>query len=388
MLLVLGFLLIFESNALTYVRRYIILHQITPNIQVVRPSSTTKYSSKFQVAFFAIFIVGVDYLRVMLGPLPSWFCKVHLILKGSIFIILPLILTAITVLKFMFICVWKKMRVINDDLIAHAVIFCVAMLSFGLYLSKFLGPGKPVLNLTICTGVYYPSFDLMGQRFTPELPIMALAFLINLLLMILIYLKRRQNEVVDQQYEHNAHHPHMPNSLESLIWNMVIIWVCLIGAFVFEMNNRTPIEELDEFPNNLLPFYLQFIAQIQPTVFLSIHILSKHRQVLWKALMPRNSFRSDLERQSMNSIKAEDRSTALMNIFSLSGGPVLFGDLRIQSHEDDLTRHLGLEPKIIIDEEPTIDPDTKRFANKGKKSRKGRGAKNSAKMNQSMDSEG
>ena len=222
------------------------------------------------------------------------------------FIILPIILTVITILKFMFICIWKKMRVINDDFIARTVILCVSMLSFGLYLSKFLGPGKPVLNLIICTGVYYPSFELMGEPFTPELPIIALAFLTNLLLMILINLKRRQNEMVDQQYEHNAQPHILPNSLESLIWNLVIILVCLIGAFVIEMNNRTPISELDEFPNNLLPFYVQFVAQIQPAVFLSIHILSKHRQVLWKALMPRNTTK---ERQSMN-------------IFSLSSGPL------------------------------------------------------------------
>ena len=55
-------------------------------------------------------------------------------------------------------------------------------------------------------------------------------------------------------------------------------------------------------------------------------------------------------------------------------------DLKIQSYEDDL------EPQVIIDEEPAIDPETGRFVNKGKQSKKGKGAKNSVKTDQSMDS--
>ena len=176
------------------------------------------------------------------------------------------------------------MRVIDDDLIARIVILCVVVISFALYLVKFLGPGKPVLNLIICSGMYYPSYDLMGKRFSPELPIIALAFLVNVSLMIPIYLKRRQNEEVDQQYE-QSNDQKIPNSLESLIWNLVIISVCLIGILVIEKNNQTSIDELDDFPNNLFPFYIQFMAQIQPAVFLSIHILLKYRRFMWKALV-------------------------------------------------------------------------------------------------------
>ena len=59
---------------------------------------------------------------------------------------LPMVLTAITMLKFFFICIWKNMKVMNDDLIARIVILATTFLSFALYLVKFLGPGKPVLN--------------------------------------------------------------------------------------------------------------------------------------------------------------------------------------------------------------------------------------------------
>ena len=39
------------------------------------------------------------------------------------------------------------MKFLNDDLIVFVIILSASILSFLLYLAKFLGPGKPVLNL-------------------------------------------------------------------------------------------------------------------------------------------------------------------------------------------------------------------------------------------------
>ena len=36
------------------------------------------------------------------------------------------------------------------------------------------------------------------------------------------------------------------------------------------------MEDLDGFPNNLYPFFTQFIVQVLPSIFMSIHILTKH----------------------------------------------------------------------------------------------------------------
>ena len=142
----------------------------------------------------------------------------------------------------------------------------------------------------------------MGNKFAPELPIIAIAFLINVGLMVPIYLKRRQNEAIDGQYEAPRKDHQIPHSLESLIWNLVIIFVCLSGILVIEKNNRTPILILDEFPNNFYPFYIQFVAQIQPSIFLSFHILTKHGNTIWRAL-----FTKQYEPQNVTS-----------NIFTLS----------------------------------------------------------------------
>ena len=46
------------------------------------------------------------------------------------------------------------------------------------------------------------------------------------------------------------------------------------------------MEDLDDFPNNFYPFYTQFIGQVSPSVFMSIHILTKHGKKMWKCFSP------------------------------------------------------------------------------------------------------
>ena len=178
---------------------------------------------------------------------------------------LPMVLTAITMLKFFFICIWKKMKVMNDDLIARIVIVATTFLSFSLYLVKFLGPGKPVLNTVslnkvwnyirvgpniyctlyiaymfqiICTGVYLHSYENLGPRFPPELFIILLAFVINICLMILINVKRRRNESFDDKYVGTLRRNNIPTSLESLIWNVVLLFCLLFGVIIIQRSNE------------------------------------------------------------------------------------------------------------------------------------------------------
>ena len=147
-------------------------------------------------------------------------------------------LSTIVIIKFLFLCVWKKMKVMHDDFIARFVILASILISFLLALVKFLGPGKPVLNTIICTGVHLPSYESLGSRFAPEICVTTLAFLTNVCLMIPIYIKRRQNEGVDQKHVSASKRDNLPKSLESLILNLIIIVVLLAGIFVIEVLNK------------------------------------------------------------------------------------------------------------------------------------------------------
>ena len=142
--------------------------------------------------------------------------------------------------KFMFLCVWKKMKVMNDDLIARIVIIISIFVSFALFMAKFLGPGKPVYNTIICTGTYLPSYENLGKRFTPEPFVLFAAFITYICLIIPITLKRRQNEAFDQQHGSSiiAKRNNLPKSLESLVWNLVIISNMTCAIVVAELLNR------------------------------------------------------------------------------------------------------------------------------------------------------
>ena len=69
-------------------------------------------------------IIGFDIMRMWLGPLPYYFCRMTITFKMVVINMIIFILTAIVITKFMFICIWKNMRSINDTLVTRIVIRC------------------------------------------------------------------------------------------------------------------------------------------------------------------------------------------------------------------------------------------------------------------------
>ena len=47
----------------------------------------------------------------------------------------------------MFVCVWKKMRMMIDLLLFHLISRISIMLAIGLSIMKSMAPGKPTLNI-------------------------------------------------------------------------------------------------------------------------------------------------------------------------------------------------------------------------------------------------
>ena len=68
-------------------------------------------------------------MRMWLGPLPYYFCRMTITFKMVIINMLIFILTAIVITKFMFICIWKNMRSINDTLVTRIVIRCCLVIA-------------------------------------------------------------------------------------------------------------------------------------------------------------------------------------------------------------------------------------------------------------------
>ena len=106
---------------------------------------------KFQHATLSAVVPGLDLFRVWYGPLPSEFCQLCLLLKGTIFYAIPFIIAGIVIIKLLYICVWQGFRQMNDDLLVRIIIILACFWGFYMQLTKNISPGKPVYNTVFCT---------------------------------------------------------------------------------------------------------------------------------------------------------------------------------------------------------------------------------------------
>ena len=78
----------------------------------------TKYMY-FQGIFYVIVIYGLSVLRVCFGPLPIFFCNISIFLNGFLILFLVITVAMYTFARFMFVCIWKRMRQMDDNLIVR-----------------------------------------------------------------------------------------------------------------------------------------------------------------------------------------------------------------------------------------------------------------------------
>ena len=77
---------------------------------------------------YGIIEYGITTVRVCFGPLPMEICLLYKKVALAIYWYAIIIIGSICVTKFMFICVWKRMRIMNDDLLSRFVML-LAILS-------------------------------------------------------------------------------------------------------------------------------------------------------------------------------------------------------------------------------------------------------------------
>ena len=63
-------------------------------------------------------IYGLNVLRVCYGPLPFFLCNIAGFLKGCCNLFAALSVVMNTFIRFMFVCIWKQMRQMDDNLIS------------------------------------------------------------------------------------------------------------------------------------------------------------------------------------------------------------------------------------------------------------------------------
>ena len=91
---------------------------------------------------YYIFVSGLDFVRLILGPLPTFFCTFNYIVRNLSIGTFYLLSIFYIILKFHFICVWKHLKIINDNLLTRIVLVIAFFISLWLSIVKMLSPGE------------------------------------------------------------------------------------------------------------------------------------------------------------------------------------------------------------------------------------------------------
>ena len=105
----------------------------------------------FQGAFYGIVICGFKNLRVFAGPLPMAVCRTQLYLTAVTLWSIITIIGFVAFAKFMYICVWKSIRELNEKLLSRIALLIALLVGFLI--------GLPVViynvdNLQACISIY------------------------------------------------------------------------------------------------------------------------------------------------------------------------------------------------------------------------------------------
>ena len=92
---------------------------------------------------FGVFVCGMKNLRIWFGPLPIPICLISVISTNiTVFSFGTFIMMLISLAKFMFICKWKCMPQMDDDLIARFGVVWATFMSVWLSISIALTSPK------------------------------------------------------------------------------------------------------------------------------------------------------------------------------------------------------------------------------------------------------
>ena len=82
----------------------------------------------FQVFFYAWVICGLTVLRVSYGPLNTFLCDIAGFFNLFALMYIAMIMAMYTFTRFMLVCIWKRMRQMDDNLIVRiATIQAISM---------------------------------------------------------------------------------------------------------------------------------------------------------------------------------------------------------------------------------------------------------------------
>ena len=163
----------------------------------------------------------VCYFQACVSKFVIWYCLLTLFF--------------VSLAKFMYICVWKHMRDMNDDLIVTILVRTSVMISVWVSTTGF-NHRKGAKAYALCTGIFDDHEQIMNPIITPDNlpqpynPIFCSLMFTILFLMAAVTMGRRMNSLDDDSMRILRR----PKDLESMLLNFAL--TILIFTMMFGYN--------------------------------------------------------------------------------------------------------------------------------------------------------
>ena len=115
-------------------------------------------------------IYGLSVLRVCYGPLPIFLCNIAVFLSGFAILFVAITVAMYTFTRFMFVCIWKRMRQMDDNLIVRIATIQAIVLSLFFTAASWLklhgqGMGHQVSFFLSIKSAYGSLFDNFKSQY-------------------------------------------------------------------------------------------------------------------------------------------------------------------------------------------------------------------------------
>ena len=189
---------------------------------------------------YGLVVAGIRGARIWFGPLPSEICYVQVWATNVIVWYCVLTIFFMSFFKFLYICVWKHMRDMNDDLIVTFIIRLAIFISIWVPATGFENR-KENSRERFCTGIYNDHNQIMNSEISPEklpkpyFPLFWSLMITNLFFMVAVKIGSRKISL-DGFDDNITIGTQRPKDLESMLLNftvMILLTVNMLGYLLF-----------------------------------------------------------------------------------------------------------------------------------------------------------
>ena len=258
-------------------------------------------------AVYGIIFCGIRNLRVLIGPLFKELCHLQDVFTRILIWYALLIILMITLTKFMFICVWKRMPTMNDDLLARIALIQAFFFSvfFGIT-APFVRKGQSFSGTGVsqetCSGIFDGSGNLSHYNWDPNkthpyTTIYVAMILLAICLMVFVEIGRHQINLDEPTGMIKA-----PKNLESALLNFTLTAIIVLNhasyVFFWKKYESLSSNQLEEYPAWMFLFFQQVFVPMVVIIIIALKIILKFGKAMQRELFSESNIGISLQRGS------------------------------------------------------------------------------------------